>query len=265
VVGNRVLGVDADGTNNSAFVDDAGLSIDGAGSHLALLGNLVHLKIYSAGLVVFGKVDDAVVGWNEVQVVATANSGEGVIVGACCGGGQSNIVVHDNLILDSSFVPLAFGATVLSVNAYNNVVANSGYYVSFDNQHQGNFGFFNNTLFHLSEYAIYGNSSALGTATLSNNIVFLDPSTTQDYVVVDVAYDPFTLDHNSWFNSTHPAPTDDAHALTVDPRFVNVVTGDVHLKSDSLARDAGVVTPYCADYDGTLRVGAPDLGAFEFH
>jgi len=49
--------------------------------------------------------------------------------------------------------------------------------------------------------------------------------------------------------------------------FVDVVTPDLHLAADALAIDAGFIVPGQLtehDFEGNPRVGAPDVGAYEF-
>jgi hypothetical protein len=58
----------------------------------------------------------------------------------------------------------------------------------------------------------------------------------------------------------------DEHSLTTDPRFVDVIDHDFHIRKGSPAIDAGERIGFIKDHDGkhVPRGKATDIGAYEF-
>ena len=68
------------------------------------------------------------------------------------------------------------------------------------------------------------------------------------------------------YNLIAAGPIKGAHDKRGDPRFVSLTTPDFHLTAASPAVDAGTALfAPVLDRDGLGRVGAPDMGAYEFH
>jgi hypothetical protein len=72
-----------------------------------------------------------------------------------------------------------------------------------------------------------------------------------------------TAGHNVFFNTTSAIGLG-AGSLTSDPLFVNASSYDFHLQPSSPAINAGIDVGVALDRDGNPRVGAPDIGAYEF-
>lgn len=65
-------------------------------------------------------------------------------------------------------------------------------------------------------------------------------------------------------NSAGAAVTAEINLFGTDPQFENQSSGDFHLRAGSAAIDAGTAVGVGRDYDGYLRSGRPDLGAYEY-
>jgi hypothetical protein len=55
-----------------------------------------------------------------------------------------------------------------------------------------------------------------------------------------------------------------AHNIVGDPKFTAPANDDYHLASGSAAINQGVFVGVSFDLDGRPRIGAPDIGAYEF-
>lgn len=75
----------------------------------------------------------------------------------------------------------------------------------------------------------------------------------------------FAARSNNLINTIHLA-TRVATEIGGTPTFVNYANGNLRLSSGSLGINSGISGPWvpATDFDGQLRVGTPDLGAFEF-
>ncbi len=169
--------------------------------------------------------------------------------------------------------------TVSDVRVEYNIALDTGRFTGFhitgnEAVTLNNFRVQNNTIIETANSPITVKDSSLvfdavgpsGQYIFRNNILYLD-----GWNRVASSWTTFNHDHNLYYllNGTKmnitPGSTD---IVSTNPKFINLAAADIHLASDSPARDRGVALGYggLSDFDGNpIPFGpAPDMGAYEF-
>lgn len=183
-------------------------------------------------------------------------------------GAIDDVSIHHNVVHDSDgFSECATGGSGTLSNityAYNESYNNGGFAVvhttagMFDN-----IRYVNNTIVDLAGTPAifwFAATAPSGPFIYQNNIVVLDRGTLYQ------RGSAVTHSNNIFFTDATLGITLDGSDQNVDPLFVDVAGGDLHLTSSSPARDVGVSTLFSTDLDGTpvpSGVGV-DLGAREY-
>ncbi len=134
--------------------------------------------------------------------------------------------------------------------------------VTIENNVLGDMHDFAMTLLNINGLAVTNNTAwtqevrlngVIGNASLRNNIFQELQNTTGQAP----AYEDYNLVVNGYRNG--------AHDLATAPTFVNAAAVDYHLAQGSAGIDAGTaIGAPLTDKDGHARVGAPDMGAYEY-
>ena len=150
---------------------------------------------------------------------------------------------------------------------YNTVVPSSTqqvYAIGIRGDNTQNIGVYHNTTYNVGAlYLHYDNDNGVGNGVSIKNNIFASVPVT--YLVIREPWGPyqtFNVSHN-WFSIT-PTLYATSTLWTGDPMFVNA-PADLRLAANSPAinKGASLTPPVARDHDRALRLGAPDLGAFE--
>jgi len=114
----------------------------------------------------------------------------------------------------------------------------------------------NNTLAHVAGAAL----SVVGMSggTLENNLVYASGASIFDQVSNGA------VGHNGYYSAGVTGSMGSNNTTGTSPAFVNSST-NFHLTSGSTAINKGLALGLPLDFDGVTRLGAPDLGAFEYN
>ncbi len=192
----------------------------------------------------------------------------------------SDVIIRNNLIYENPgraanihselmfFQNRVSSATLGNVSIYNNVFRFANGYGILAEGVLGSLKIFHNVFdgfntIGTAQISVQNNGQDAH-ATIKDNVFYsaskkgtgVETYGGQNVALVDSAY-------NVFFNtkSTLGAETG---SLTADPMFVDPATYDFHLQAGSPAINAGTDVGIASDRDGNPRVGAPDIGAYEF-
>ncbi len=235
------------------------------------------------------------VAWNSIH----DGGCRGVQFNSTSGQQQHDLSVHDNLIYNIRCDGINFATIDPSqgpVEAYNNVIYNSGLGPDYTSQgpsnyscisspglkEAGNYGtgtmeVYNNTLYHCSSRVNTQGNTSQGAIILEQNSPNMRVRNNIIYqLTADLAY----FDQSNTSNISLASGSNNlcfgfgacpsqinTSSLTGNPQFVSTSTPDFHLQSNSPAKDAGTtISSLLADYEGVPRPqgSAFDIGAFEF-
>lgn len=192
-----------------------------------------------------------------------------------------NVLVEGNVIADSEqrsgIVIAAYDhASIENVIVRNNVIFNNAYFGIFVPGLAQNIKIYSNTIFgNKVGTAVYikGKNNEVRNLRITNNI--LDVSGVQ--VGSPLLFHVISEDHNSevvlgnnlyWPKPVRLKNVVDSNPIIGDPLFVNIKSGDFHLKEGSAAIDEGIfLEDVPKDRDGISRPqnSAFDIGAYEYH
>ena len=196
-------------------------------------------------------------------------------------GGNHSHHIADNYI-DNANTGIALGSerggTLSNVHIYNNVIHHMLYCgIRFQDVAQDglreNIYIYHNTI--VGSYGHGGAGILVGTynvrnIVLTNNLVNFGPDTTCGQIK---AYKPSAITSANNLVYGPKLPTSDSRlvevtqgTITADPRFVDRVYQNFHLRADSPARDRGSSVGLNRDHEGVPRpIGAGhDIGAYEY-
>ena len=190
------------------------------------------------------------------------HTGHGIYVYSANAWQPDNNFLHQNLVYANTTIGIGMYGGAGNV-ARNNMVydsTNAGIKVSGTSP---NVTF--NTIYSISEAGGY---SETGSGHVWRNNIFADSG---DYGLWLAAGVTATVQNNLFFNNTDGTIDNDAGAtitgtVTGDPLFVNATGGNLHIETDSVARDAATSLPaITVDIDGDVRPNgaAQDIGADE--
>jgi len=206
---------------------------------------------------------------------------------------EKNIRVFNNRVINTAGVSVAgeLGGHAMDLYFYNNIIRDSkstGF--SFGNTGNGRFSniyvvnntFINNatTVNFSGEIANYNTNPLHTNLVIRNNIIYNKGSNYKfsfftnllaPFVISNNLYVDFKPGLSGGINNFTTANLTAADVLT-DPLFTNLIIGDLTLQAASPAINKGVIinapsstTPlFTTDYNGKVRTGVWDMGAFEF-
>jgi IPT/TIG domain len=187
-----------------------------------------------------------------------------------------NVRIHDNVLTaantsDSRGINVGRTLDTSSGSIYNNVLSNLGQDFSAIAIYSGSWNIFNNTLYNIkasSGMIWLSGSIASPRASIVNNIFVSDGTSPYLGLVSGTKWSQVTLTNNLYFNGVD-VPSQDARAVTTDPKFIDAARGDLRVGPGSPAIDKGsqmVTDIVTTDRNGTLRPqnGTVDIGAFEY-
>jgi hypothetical protein len=195
----------------------------------------------------FGNVDNSSVHHNYSYNVTAFNE-----VGSGGGGSARNVLIADNLIIQSGQIEVihidgTYGSTVSNFRLVNNTIVDTS-----------NVGAY-------SAFYMSATPSDPNIFLVRNNIFYI-----RNYRFIMQNSVPFAHDHNIYTlldGSTQLGFNLSSGERLVDAGFVNVNSGDFHLKAGSAAIDTGLnPAPYGTDYEGKAVPSGNniDMGAFEY-
>jgi hypothetical protein len=285
IVGNNMTCPNGSGqaacfhANTSTNVMFYGNNIHDIGSTAGLIDKYYHAVYFTTNA---NHID---VGWNTIvpnPVGSTTSGGCRAIQFYSTGGSdQFDLHVHDNLIHDAICDGINFAtvnANAGTVEAYNNVVYHTGtgpdpgdgasnyscVNVGSSSPKTANVELYNNSFYDCGSRG-NSNSGALSIYTgtrLRNNIV--QQKSGEPYLTSRNSVTP-SGSNNEWFGSGNGLSQTTAN-INADPRFVSIVTPDLHLQSGSPAINSGMGGLVSNDKDGIPRPqgSAYDIGAYEY-
>jgi len=279
--GHRIIG---NYFHDVTVVDGAPIGVAGNSAHYKIFGNLLRhngdvspwedgIGFYIQG---FGINQDIDFGWNQIQDEGGRRAIQ--LFGHLAGDRMEDIRIHDNLL--SGSLPLRNnillggsdgGTEVLgTIYVYNNIIVGAQGQGLRINDPQGTVFVQHNVLYNNGSLGfdgkgqIYIEQAGAGKVTLQNNILYAGPGQTYYDFGPGVAPSALKASHNLWYNGGQ-CPAWDGGCVSADPGFVDLASGDFHLKAGSPAINVGVGTDVRLDFIGVSRPqgSAPDIGAFE--
>ena len=176
-----------------------------------------------------------------------------------------NIKVYNNLVYDCDPVGISVaaedGGQLEDIQVFNNIIRGSAWYgivvaswgVEGAPHPIRNIEIVNNTIIDNNSGLYIMDNDLLGTVKIANNLIYRNNGSP---IVNEVDDGRIYLSHNQ---------VADEDTADIHPDFVNIENADYHLTADSSAIGAAAadfLPPF--DYDGTLRTGTQDIGAFEW-
>jgi len=231
-------------------------------------------------------VVDFVISENEVYDGGNPiNGGEGIDVKFGCNNGiVANNYVHNltrrGIYLDAGGLQKYQKPSVSNVKVYNNIVHDCvGHGIAVMTEGTGDahdIDIFNNVLYNNTDDGIMCYKHPTGTGLVYNiraynntiygnkryGILLAFPGSYGMEFYNNICY----ANINKNFNVSAGSFTERNNIFNSDPKFVNALNHNFHLQQGSPAIDAGISTNApINDIEGNRRVGAVDIGAYEFH
>jgi hypothetical protein len=270
---------------NSQIREARAGGIAGNGNNVKILGNRIHgigggTKNHGIYIDFSGSpdsVDNIEIAWNYIYNITGGN----IIQTFSSLGDITNVYLHDNLLDSGTRYGLNIGAnTQGEIFIWNNVVKNTAYagFRTDTAYPVAKMLVFNNTFYNVDTTGIsraaIENTANLGTAIFEfkNNLVIPAPNS-GGYTDSEVfsGWGTGIFENNFWYGKSSPTGPDIspvAGSGILDPGFVDVTNGDLHLSATSPARNTGIVTTIVvqSDIDGNPRNmgGSIDVGAYEY-